>query len=532
MSAPPAGTTSQPAPTPQPSRSRAILRNITANWLGFAVNAAITLLLTPFVLHELGSARYGVWVLTSSVIGYYGMLDLGFRGGVTQFLTRYISLGDYRKASECMSSAVAALSVVAAGITLLSVLMAWLAPHVFTVPREIEPEAFYCILIVGFASALQFAFFPFSSIFTATQRFDLANLIGIGTRLVTAGLVFTVLKLGYGLVGVSAATCGANTVDYLIRWRISRRIAPEVQVSLPLANWTRLREIASFGTWNFQISVSSYLELHAQTLIISLMLPIAAAGHYALATGLIFQISSILAPIGQVMYPAAAQLIARNEIETLQRLLRDGTRLVTLAALTVVLIAAFWAEDFYRLWIGEKYLSGDPFPSVATLLRILLVATVPGYATNVAGQILLATGRVRLLAVSLICGSALNVALMFIFVRPFGLTGVATAAVTVAVLVNVVLVPRALQKAVSFPVRMTMLKALGRPLAVAAILALLLVGVRLLGRPQNWGELFGQGVLAGIAAVATILAIGVTAREREQFLFQPARRLLLREARS
>ena len=514
------------SPASEPSRSAVILRNVAANWIGFAINAGVTLLLTPFVLHQLGASRYGVWVLTSSVIGYYGLLDLGFRGGVTQFLTRYLAVGDYRKASECMSSAVTALSVVAVVIVVLSILIAWLAPHMFTLPPEIEPEAFWCILIVGCASALQFVFFPFAAVFTARQRFDLANIIGIGTRLLTAGGVFLALKLGYGLIGVSAATCGASALDYLIRWRVSRAIAPGLEISPGLANWARLREIASFGTWNFQISVSTYAELHAQTLIISFMLTIAAAGHYALATGLIAQISSVLGPIGQVMYPAAATLYARQEFDGLQRLLRDGSRLVMLAAVTVVLIALFWAEDFYRLWIGQQYLTGDPFPSVATLMQILLIATLPSYTANIAGQILLASGRVKLLAFSLICGSVLNVTLMFILIRPFGLIGVATASVTGALLVNLVLIPRALQKTVDFPVRALLMRSLVRPLAVAAILSIILAGIRLTGHPQDWTHLIGQGLLAGMAAAAVILVVGVTGEEREQFLWQPARRLL------
>jgi O-antigen/teichoic acid export membrane protein len=55
------------------SLSSSILRNIASNWAGYAVNAAVTLVLTPFVLHQLGDARYGVWVLTSSIVGYYGL---------------------------------------------------------------------------------------------------------------------------------------------------------------------------------------------------------------------------------------------------------------------------------------------------------------------------------------------------------------------------------------------------------------------------------------------------------------------------
>ncbi|MEJ0038439.1 MAG: polysaccharide biosynthesis C-terminal domain-containing protein [Gammaproteobacteria bacterium] len=517
--------------SPRPlTRASAILRNVAANWVSFAVNALVTLALTPIVLHELGPARYGVWVLTSSVIGYYGMLDLGFRGGVTQFLTRYLAVGDYRGASQCMSSAVAALSTIGAIIVPLSLGMAWVAPHVFTLPPEIKDEAFWCILIVGCASALQFAFFPYSAIFTARQRFDLANLIGIGTRLLMAASIFTALKMGYGLVGVSLATCGSSAIDYLIRWRVSRRLVPELQVSRKLANWPRLREIASFGTWNFQISVSQYAEAHMQTLIIGLVMPIAAAGHYALATGLVSQIAGVLGPIGQVMYPAATELHARQEHARLRALFGDASRLMMLVAVTVVLIAGFWADDFYRLWIGPKFLSGTPFPSVAIILQILLLATIPGYASNIAGQILLATGRVRLLAMSLITGSVCNVLLVIALIRPFGLYGVAVASVTASLLVNVILIPNALQKSVDFPVRRILLAAITRPLIAGAIMLVLFPMVRMLGRAENWAELFSQGLLAGIAAAAAILTVGLTRQERERFLWSPARRIFARAA--
>ena len=60
------------------SASAKIISNIRSNWVGYAVNAAVTMLLTPFVLRQLGEARYGVWILTMSIFGYYGLLDLGF----------------------------------------------------------------------------------------------------------------------------------------------------------------------------------------------------------------------------------------------------------------------------------------------------------------------------------------------------------------------------------------------------------------------------------------------------------------------
>lgn len=511
------------------SRSSTILRNIASNWVGFAVSAAVTLLLTPFVLHQLGQARYGIWVLSLSIIGYYGLLDFGLSGGVNQYLTRFLAARDYDKASECMSTAVAMLSTLGMVCVALSVGAAYVAPHVWTFPPGVEREVFWCILIVGLTSSLQFVFFPFMAVFMAAQRFDLSNLIGVGTRLLTAASVYAALDMGYGLIGISAATCGASLVDYLIRWRVATRLAPQVQLSMRRVNRDRLREMVSFGTWTFLISVSGYIFLHAQPLLIGAVMPIAAVGHFALATGLSQQISAGLNPLGQVMYPAAAAMHMRGESSALQRLYHDGTRLMLLVVISIVLVAAFWAEDFYRLWIGNEYLSGVPFPSVALLLQILLIGTLAGYTSNIAGQILLATGCVRLLAISLVCGAALNLILVVILIRPYGLIGVAASNTISAVMVNLVGIPLLLQRAIGLRVRDLLLGACVRPMVLGLLLAIVLMCIRLTGRPNDWPHLLLHGMLAAVSVVALVLLVGVSTEERRRFVVQPIRRLLKKE---
>jgi O-antigen/teichoic acid export membrane protein len=508
------------------SRSAIILRNIASNWVGFAVSAAVTLVLTPFVLQELGVSRYGVWILTSSLLGYYGFLDLGFRAGVTQYLTRNLAMRDYDKASECLSSAVVALSTLGALLVPLSIAAAYIAPRVFNVPPEVENEAFWCILIVGLGSALQYALSPFPAVFVATQRFDLANLIGVGTRLLTAGGILVALKMGYGLIGVSASWCGANAVDYLVRWRVAGGLVPELKVSRHSARLDRLREIGSFGAWNFLASLNYYVYQYVPNILISGFMPIAAVGHYALATGLLRQINSVLGPVPQVLYPAAAEMHVLRNARGLERLYHDGSRLMMLVMIPVVLITAFWAEDFYRLWIGENYLNGKPFHSVAVLLQILLISTVTNFSSTIASQILMGAGRVRILSTALIIGSMLNVLFSLILIQSYGLAGVAIAVVIASVVVDLIGMPLLLQKTLGLSVINFLRSACVRPL-VAGLLQTIVMGcIRLMGQPESWLDLILQGILAGVGAVTILLTVGLTGEERQRFLIEPIRRQL------
>ena len=513
------------------SRASIILRNVASNWVGFAVNAAVTLALTPFVLRYLGPAGYGIWVLSSSVVGYYGLLDLGFRAGVTQYLTRYLATGDHVRASECISTAIAALAGLAVVMVVLSLGAAYLAPQFFDLPPSSEREAFWCIIIVGSASAIQFALSPFSSVFAAMQRYDLANLIGVGTRLLTAGSIVLALKADWGLIGVSGATCVVSLIDYLIRWRVAMRLVPQLEVSTRLTSLARLGEIGSFGAWNFLISVNTYVYQYVPNLLIAALMPIAAVGYYALATGLSRQINAILSPIGQVMYPTAVRLHVQGDRRSLERLYQDGSRLTMLIMTPIVLIAMFWAEDFYRLWIGAKYVDGAPFGSVALVFQILLISTATSFS-NIAGQVLMGAGHVRLVASALMCGSVLALSLSLALVGRYGIAGVAVATVIASVVVDLIAMPLLLQRVLGLKVEEFFRHVYARPLAAAVLQAALIGCIRLMGEAGTWADLVVQGMVAGGGSAIIVMYIGITASERQRFVVEPVRRLWRRAGKA
>lgn len=510
------------------STASTILRNVASNWIGFAVNALVTLVLTPYVLHGLGPSRYGIWAITASVIGYYGLLDFGIRGAINQYLTRFVAVGDHKTASECLSTAVAILGGIAAACGLITVVVAHVAPQLLNLPADAVDEAFWTIMIVGLTSAAQMVAFPFMSVFVATQRFDYANAIGISTRLVSAVLVFAALERGYGLVGVSIAACSSNLLDYGVRWLVARRLAPFLKVSVQMVSRRRLKELGGFGIWTFLLSVNSTLYLHAQPLIIGTLMPISAVGHYALATGLIQQIVAVLAPIGQVLYPAATSLHARGNRDSLRRLYHDGARLMMLVMVCVVLIAAVWADDFYRLWLGERYLRESPYPSLALLLQLLLLSVVTNYTSNVAAQLLTGAGHIRAFSLLLLIGSALNLGLSALLIGPYGLIGVAIATVIASIAIDLIAIPLLLQFKLGLSVADFARNACGRPLAVGCLLAVVLIGISRVGHATGWIELIVQGACGASAGALLAIGIGLRGTERERFISKPLSRLIRR----
>src|SRR5262249_57279224 len=56
---------------------RSLARNALANVGGTLVGLVVGFVTMPLVVHHLGPAQFGLWVLATGIVGYVGVLDLG-----------------------------------------------------------------------------------------------------------------------------------------------------------------------------------------------------------------------------------------------------------------------------------------------------------------------------------------------------------------------------------------------------------------------------------------------------------------------
>ena len=292
-----------------------LARNMVSNWIGFAVQVGVVFFLTPFVLHAIGDVRYGIWALATGLTGYYGLLDLGFRSGIMQYMTRHLAKGDYVQLNRTASTAFVALGCCGGFVAVVSFILSWIAPHVFSIPSDAIGEARWCIVVVGCSAASQFLFYPFSAVFTATQRYDLSNAIGVSTRVASALITYGALKEGYGLVAISVISAAGDFVGYLLRWRVAHRILPQLAISVRLATWGSLWPVMTFGIWSTLIMAAGQLMSYTSTVLIGLFISVAAVAPFSLVTGLLNYFTSFFQPIGIVFFPAATHLDARGDAE-------------------------------------------------------------------------------------------------------------------------------------------------------------------------------------------------------------------------
>jgi O-antigen/teichoic acid export membrane protein len=478
-------------------------------------------LLTPFVVHSLGETRYGVWTLVVGITGYYGLLDLGVGSGMTQYLTRYLAAKDIDKLNTSASTGFAALSGIGFLVFVGSLVIAFSASWLFRIQAASPGEVTWVLVITGTSVAVQFVFFTYSAVFTAVQRFDLSNGIGISTRILSAVATVICLSAGYGLVGLSLVVAGTNLIDYLIRWRVALRLLPDMKISLKLANRESFREVMAFGTWNFVNASSGRLISYTDALVIAAFMPVAAVAPFAIAANLRSYFDEIFVRAGFVFFPAVTELDARGDQAGLRQLYLVSSKLMLLGSIVFGSVGIFSARDFFRLWVGSSYAEPTGYPSVATIFYLLLVGSMITVPQRIGYQVLLGTRRVKLLALLFAAEGVTNLVMSLVLVRNYGLIGVALGTLVPAILfqsfLQPVLVCQFLQITASIYCREVLL----RPTLAALAVAALVIPFELVTHTRDWLTLLFNVALTLATAGSFALLIGLNKTERDLLLGYP-----------
>src|SRR5580658_11066211 len=82
-----------------------ILRNVGSSWSALAVNVLVGIFLSPFILHRLGDAAFGIWVLIFSLTGYYGIFDFGIRSSIIRYVSKYTATHDLEEVRGLINTA-------------------------------------------------------------------------------------------------------------------------------------------------------------------------------------------------------------------------------------------------------------------------------------------------------------------------------------------------------------------------------------------------------------------------------------------
>lgn len=409
---------------------RVLARNTAWNYAGFALNLATNLVMFPFVVHRLGDAATGVWLLLSSVTGYMGLLELGIVPSLTQTIAAAVGRGDRDGVDRAASTAQAVL----AGLGIVS-LGLWFAGPLLTQTLGIGPELrdqaliAFRISVVGFACRMPLA--TYQAILLGRQRQDRCSQLWIVLGVAKFAGAALVLTTGFGLVALVATEMALHLAAGVLQVIWVREELPSLRLSWRLVTRADASRLLSFGGAILAVSLCALLIEQSDRLVVAAFLPVAMVTYYAAAWKLYMLCYTLTTTMVQAMAPIAADLHGRDDRAGIRLLFMRNARYSSIVAWPLACSFALAGGVLLRFWMGDDFLQSLP---VVQVLAAGFLVTAPNHAGYSA---LVGTRRVLPVLWQYFAPQAvLNVVLSIWLVRRVGIVGVALGTLLPALLLE------------------------------------------------------------------------------------------------
>lgn len=473
-------------------------RNVFWNWIGLAVAMAVAFFLSPFLVHTLGDAQYGLWVLILSLTGYMAMLDGGLKVSVVKFVAALSEKGDDEALGSVVSTTLAIYVLLAVVLMSVATLAGPMLERLFEMPAALRDTARKVLVIASGTLSVTLLASVFNGFFAGLQRYDITNKVQVGTTLVAASAIYLTVSAGLGIVGLALVYLGVQATAGLALWRLALRLRPGLRVGPALVRFATLRQLYGYSAFVLLNSLAMLLLFRSGELVAGFLFGTAAVTYFAIGGMLVEYLGKIIGSMTQVLHPLASSRYALGDESGLREAVLLSTRVCIAIALPACIGFIVLGGPFLAAWMGPSYAAVS-----APILGVLAVGRLFWLAQSGAGNILLGGGRHRALAILTSVTGLAGIALAAAFGMAEGLIGVAVGLTTAIVGIYGLALPIYVCRSLDIGILGYLRGALLGP-AVAAVpytVTLLLLSTWL--RPQG----FGPVLLVAAIAIPLYLAV-------------------------
>lgn len=479
--------------------------NAISNWGPLIVNTFIGLWLTPYLIGNLGMAKYGIWALVGSFLGYYGLLRLGVGSGLMRYVPFYKGSNDPNAVSHVVSTGVAMSLLAGLVILLISVLLA----EPITRFYQAGPELASLIRILGVAATLECPMRIIDACIRSQEYWVAANLVSIATAICRALGLAGCVYMGYGIVEMGYVVLGVTILSAVLAGIVFVRYCSDIRIRLSMVRISHAQALVSFGILTTIIGLVYTLTLQGHSFIIGKLISLEAVAIYAVPALIIRNVRQGLLAPARVLWPRFAYLDGKNDSDEIASLFFRGTRLTAVFSSGVLLIVFVFGPCFIRLWVGADFKAAYP----------VLLLLAGGYLVDGSQAILPflmgGTGRQGLQAKFATAEAVIGISLSILLTWRLGLVGTATGFVIAIVLIRGLICPWYVCRLLNIRTIKYYINCLLRPWLVLATLTLIAGYIGVVKFVDNWPRLILAAVMTGIVYTICAYYIAMIDEEKE-----------------
>ncbi len=398
-------------------RKRDILKNVGSSWFSLGINVLIGFFLSPFILHRLGDAAFGIWVLIFSITGYYGIFDLGIRSSVVRYIAKLTAVEDKEGLAKFFNTILFTYTCIGLITALGTLILSRFVGPMFHIEPNFLPTARLLFLMVGLSVAIGFPLGIFAGMLEGLQRFYLLNFTNVAGLLLRAALTILALHKGYGLLTVGMITVFLPVLVAILRAILVARILP-IPVSWKYVSRDSFREMSNYSGVTFIIQVAYKLRFKTDVIVIGKFLNSAAITKFSIGSRLVDYAGEVVTSMSQIFVPMSSQSDAKGDLGQLRKLFVAGNRACALIIFPISAILIILGQSVIEAWVGRRYVA-DSYP----IMLVLLIPMTLVLAQSASPRIVFGMARHRTLAWITSMEGIANLILSIVLVQRLGVIG-------------------------------------------------------------------------------------------------------------
>jgi O-antigen/teichoic acid export membrane protein len=487
-------------------------------YLLLAVNIGIGLFLMPFTVRHLGTADYGLWMLVASLTYYFQLLDLGYGSGIVRQVTDADAHHDVDRVNRILSTFVVVYGTIGIAAAFgVAALIFFVLPHFPRISPAQLRTAQVLLAIIGLRIVVGFPMGVFGAVTNARQRFALNNLVALVLALINGGVTYLVLSAGHGLVALVATTTAISLAGYGAYAWTARRAFPALNIRPRLFDRRIVREVTTFSIYFFMIDIAVQIGFNLDNVVIAGFLGTTAVAVYAVTLRIADYQRQLCNQFNNLLFPVVVRFGSVGRTDALRDTLVEGTRIALVMVVGVTICVIGFATPLVNAWMGPGFEGSIAPLFVLAITGVVLVGQGP------LGNVLLGTGRHRLVAIVAFLEALTNLGLSVILVRYYGILGVALGTGIPVLIANTFTLLPAACRTVGLRITQFGRLVLPAPLAGSVPAILAVIAFRTLLPPTRFLAVVGEGAVVGAIYLIAVTTVGVSGEVRRRYLAQIAR---------
>lgn len=328
------------------------LINAACGALDYASYPVGMLLVAPVVLHRLGAAEYGLWMITTAIISAGGIISSGFCDASIQRVAHLRGTEDSERIAHTVRSILGInLALGAAMVALTWMCAPLIAPHIAAEPLTLSGECLLALRIASVAILLRALETVGVSTLRAFEEYRATVQISTAMRLFTLGIAAMLAFLGQRTVSILLATAALLMLGAWMQLRQVRRFIGSVPL-WPKFHPDEVRLLLHRGFFAWLQALGSVIFGQADRILLGISLGSIVVAPYALCVQFAQPIFGLTAAGLHFLFPYLSVKSEQNSPGTFQRAVLQAFICNLLLVSVGAALPLLAGERMIRLWAG------------------------------------------------------------------------------------------------------------------------------------------------------------------------------------